>query len=105
VSHTVRRYLGDRYGFDGLESTTREMLEALRKVAPIIPVLEEIEAFLQHADLVKFAKVTPTEAECEHALERGELVVRRTTPALAPADQGPGGAAANASRAEGSVSE
>jgi hypothetical protein len=82
VSHTVRRYLGDRYGFDGLESTTREMLEALREVEPAIPVLEDIEAFLQHADLDKFAKVTPTEAECDHAHERGEQIVRRTTPPL-----------------------
>ena len=30
VSDCVRKYLGDRYGFDGLESTTRETLAVLR---------------------------------------------------------------------------
>lgn len=80
VSHTVRRYLGERYGFDGLESTTREMFDALDEIDPPIVVMSEIRAFLDKADLVKFAKVVPTEAECEHAIDRGETIVRRTTP-------------------------
>jgi hypothetical protein len=80
VSYIVRRYCGDRYGFDGLESTTREMLSVLRRVVPPIPVLDEIERFLRHADLVKFARLTPTTEECNQALERGEEIVRRTVP-------------------------
>jgi hypothetical protein len=32
----VRKYLGARYGFDGLESTTRESLSVLREVSPRI---------------------------------------------------------------------
>ena len=81
VSDIVRRYLGDRYGFDGLESTTREMLGELRATTPRISMLDEIERFLRQADLVKFARLTPTEAECETALSRGEEIVRRTVPA------------------------
>lgn len=80
VSHVVRRYCGDRYGFDGLESTTREMLSVLRRVVPPIRVLDEIERFLRHADLVKFARLTPTPEECTEALERGELIIQRTIP-------------------------
>jgi hypothetical protein len=80
-SHTVRKYLGDRYGFDGLESTTREMLYLLRRVSPAVPPLVEIEAFLRQADLVKFARLTPTGEECRIALDRGEEIVRRTVPA------------------------
>jgi hypothetical protein len=82
VSDTVRTYLGARYGFDGLECTTRETLGMLRRVEPPIRVLSDIEGFLRQADLVKFARLTPTEAECETALERGEHVVRMTLPEL-----------------------
>lgn len=80
VSHIVRQYCGDRYGFDGLESTTREMLSVLRRVVPPIPVLDVIEAFLRQADLVKFARLTPSAEECAEALARGETIVRRTIP-------------------------
>ena len=80
VSDIVRRYLGDRYGFDGLESTTREMLGELRATTPRIPVLDEIERFLRQADLVKFARLTPSEPECVTALAEAQLIVERTVP-------------------------
>lgn len=80
VSDAVRRYLGARYGFDGLETTTREAMNALRKVSPRILVLADVDAFLENADLVKFAKLTPTETECHAALGRAEEIVRRTMP-------------------------
>lgn len=80
VSDVVRRYLGDRYGFDGLESTTREMLGELRATTPRIIVLDEIERFLRQADLVKFARLTPTELECSTALGEAEQIVERTVP-------------------------
>jgi hypothetical protein len=80
VSDAVRRYLGARYGFDGLETTTREAMSALRKVSPRITVLSDVDAFLENADLVKFAKLTPTETECHGALGSAEEIVRRTMP-------------------------
>ncbi|HKY41198.1 MAG TPA: hypothetical protein VJN18_34930 [Polyangiaceae bacterium] len=85
VSDVVRRYLGDRYGFDGLESTTREMLGELRRATPRIPVLSEIERFLRQADLVKFARLTPTEPECVNALSEAEQIIERTVPSPMPA--------------------
>lgn len=84
VSDILRRYLGDRYGFDGLESTTREMLGELRRATPRIPVLDEIERFLRQADLVKFARLTPTEVECTTALGEAEQIVDRTVPPPMP---------------------
>ncbi len=80
VSYTVRKYLGDRYGFDGLESTTREILGVLRRVVPSVPALDEIEPFLREADLVKFAKLTPTSEQCRIVLDRGDSIVMRTVP-------------------------
>ncbi len=81
VSYVLRRYVGDRYGFDGLENTTFETLDALRRVTPPVGPLPEIERCLQHADLVKFAKLEPTEAECEGALRAVERIVVETRPA------------------------
>lgn len=81
VSDAVRRYLGARYGFDGLETTTGEALAALGRVSPRVPVFTEIQLFLEDADLVKFAKRTPTEGECQSALDEAEKLVRQTMPA------------------------
>jgi hypothetical protein len=80
VSSAIRKYLGERFGFDGLECTTRETLLLLNEVRPEIVVLDTIRAFLRQADLVKFARLTPTEEECEQALERAERIVRQTIP-------------------------
>jgi hypothetical protein len=96
VSDAIRKYLGDRYGFDGLESTTREALILLREMQPAIPVLDVIETSLRHADLVKFARLTPSEEECELSLVRAEQIVRATIPAMPvqrPAPASPPGSA------------
>ncbi|HET9933471.1 MAG TPA: hypothetical protein VFQ35_22355, partial [Polyangiaceae bacterium] len=70
ASDVVRRYLGDVYGYDGLESTTREALAALRRISMPMDVWVSIQEFMQDADLVKFARNDPTEAQCASALTR-----------------------------------
>jgi hypothetical protein len=90
VSDCVRRYLGARYGFDGLETTTDEMRSLLRRVRPPVPELATIGAFLADCDLVKFARVEPAEQDCLDALARGETIVRRTMPAATEASPAPG---------------
>lgn len=83
VSDTLRKYLGARFGFDGLESTTREALSVLREVQPLIEPLESIESFLRQADLVKFAKIVPSAEDGELALVRAEHIVKNTLPSAA----------------------
>lgn len=80
VNDAVREYLGSRFGFDGLESTTDETLASLRKVPRFDIPMPEITGFLQDCDLVKFADVTPTLAECERVLGAAERMVRATMP-------------------------
>jgi len=80
VSDSVRKYLGARYGFDGLESTTDEMRALLRRVRPPVPELGKIGEFLGECDLVKFARVVPSADDCLAALTRGEQIVRATIP-------------------------
>lgn len=81
VSDTVRKYLGDRYGFDGLESTTDEISTRLRRVSPQLLELSAVLHFLGECDLVKFARVTPSDEECARILELGERIVWGTMPA------------------------
>ena len=94
VSDTVRKYLGERYGFDrlqgfaGLETTSQEMRDMLKRVQPRILELPAISDFLAECDLVKFARVLPSAEECQQLLERGESIVRRTIPIVAPAVTG-----------------
>lgn len=99
VSDAVRGYLGARFGFDGLESTSDEILTALKKQAigfvridtaselnapaPGIP-LDEVRHFLAECDLVKFANLTPSPDQCAAALTSGEHIVRSTMPYSTP---------------------
>ncbi|HEY3820976.1 MAG TPA: hypothetical protein VGL81_27620 [Polyangiaceae bacterium] len=83
VNDAIRQYLGARFGFDGLESTTAETLKALRRAPHFGLPFPEVAAFLQDCDLVKFADMTPTLEECERALTQAERIVRATMPAPA----------------------
>jgi len=78
VGDAVREYFGGRYGFDGLECTTDEMLAELRRSALAGVSIEEISIFLQQCDLVKFARMTPSQEDCKKALGDAEEIVRRT---------------------------
>ncbi|MCL2723881.1 MAG: hypothetical protein FWD69_05530 [Polyangiaceae bacterium] len=91
VSDAVRGYLGARFGFDGLESTTDEILTALETHAAGFAPLSEISQFLSECDLVKFANLTPTPEQCAFALTSGEHIVRATAPSVAPGPPAEGG--------------
>jgi hypothetical protein len=88
VSNALRRYLGGRYraafgslGEAGaLESTTGEIMGALRRIASTKRLQPDVEAVLNEADLVKFAKATPSGEDCLRTLTTAEKIVRGTTP-------------------------
>jgi hypothetical protein len=80
VSDSVRKYLGARFGFDGLESTTKELIMGLRSAFVDVSTTNAVELFLRDADLVKFANRSPTEAECWLVLDQAEGFVRATLP-------------------------
>jgi hypothetical protein len=81
VSDAVRGYLGARYGFDGLESTTDEITLALKRAALLGVTHAEVSAFLMESDLVKFAGQSSSRTECERLLTWAESIVRNTMPA------------------------
>ncbi|MBW2529344.1 MAG: hypothetical protein JRI23_34525 [Deltaproteobacteria bacterium] len=85
VSDCVRKYLGDRYGFDGLESTTDEILQMLRRIRPEPPEKERIDEYLLESAFIKFADIRATIEDCKGAMERAERIVTVTTPRTRPA--------------------
>jgi len=99
VSNALRRYLGGRYraafsslGDAGaLESTTGEIMGALRRVPSTARLQPDVEAVLNEADLVKFAKATPSAEDCSRTLTTAEKIVRTTTPVqrTTPSDGNP----------------
>ena len=85
LSAIVRRYLGDRYGFESLELTFDELMEALSvRATPGLddPVLRHL---LTLADQVKFAKFTPRKEDGLDALNQADKLVKATRPTPAPA--------------------
>ncbi|MFT7580391.1 MAG: putative RDD family membrane protein YckC, partial [Myxococcota bacterium] len=57
----LREYLGGRYRFDALEMTSKELLAALDGQDLKSITATEVEALLNEADFVKFARITPSE--------------------------------------------
>lgn len=82
VSDAVREYLGHRFGFEGLESTTDEVLARMRKRKLRGVGIEEIAGLLQDCDLVKFAKADFTLEQSELLLSGSFRIVRATTNAM-----------------------
>jgi len=86
VSDVVREYLGGRYVFDGLESTTDELLETLRSLSIEVDLLKEITDYLYRCDLIKFAKVFPDQEEMDLTLLKAEQLVEQTMPRQRPVE-------------------
>ena len=80
VGDALREYLGRRYGFDGLESTTDEVLRTLERIRPHKLSLSGVSLLLEQCDLVKFARAAPDLATCDDLWNGALGLVRATTP-------------------------
>jgi hypothetical protein len=89
LSDALREYFGHRYGFDGLESTTDEVLGHLRNERLHGTSVSEVAAVLGECDLVKFARATLDESRCDALLEEAFRIVKHTARAAAAAGVGP----------------
>ncbi len=88
LSEALREYLGGRYGFYALESSTEEILAELTgdRLPRGAALLARIRSLLTETDLVKFAKVVPTREESRDLLDQTVAVVHATTPRPVPAE-------------------
>jgi len=84
LSEIVRGYLGELYGFEALESTTPELLTALRaRTTPGLP-MNDLVAFAESSDFVRYAKQEPSLEQCKADLELAYRIVHSTQAAAAP---------------------
>ncbi len=82
LSEIVRDYLGRRFGFDSLDLTSDELLAALRRRSTPGLEMDLLAHFLSSGDLVKFARIEPTDGQCKEAMEHARRFVQRTVPVV-----------------------
>jgi len=70
LGDAIRRYYESLYSLPALESTSRELLQMLQRGAIDEDLLKDTRAVLQEADMVKFAKFTPTQEQANRALRK-----------------------------------
>ncbi len=84
LSEIMRGYLGERYAFDARESTTPELLDALRtRATPGLP-FKELSDFAHQSDFVRYAKADVSPDDCKAALELAYRIVHGTTAVASP---------------------
>lgn len=76
----LRRYIGARYGFDGLESTSDEVEILLRERAVSEAIRKRTRDALAKADLAKFARAALGADDCESLASAIYQLVKDTTP-------------------------
>lgn len=77
LGDAIREYFEDLYRIPALESTSREILYELSRRSVDSELIDKTKAVLQEADMVKFAKFTPTENQAEKALEKADAFLER----------------------------
>ena len=88
LTDILRKYLESRFGIQALEMTSDEILAQTQKLLLTERASGQLRDLLKLADLVKFAKLTPSAEENEEAYDKAYYFVEDTKPeAEAPADQ------------------
>ena len=79
VSGILRHYVEWRFGLRAPEQTSEEFLDAMLVAGgPIAEHRDLLSAFLEHCDLVKFARHQPAADDMHNALQRARDFVERT---------------------------
>lgn len=77
LGDAIRQYYESLYNLPALESTSRELLTMLKNGAIDENLVDDTRAVLQEADMVKFAKFTPTNEQADRALEKAYNFLER----------------------------
>ena len=75
LSNAVRCYIEGRFRVDAMDRTTAEVLRDLERAHKLI---DNLKAFLEEADLVKFAKLVPGVPAGEEAMKNARAIITRT---------------------------
>jgi hypothetical protein len=85
ISETVRRYLERKYSVLAMESPVSYTLGAISETGISGEAYDTVQSVLEEADLVKFARFTPTEDMVDSLIGRARRVVMLTGTPVAPA--------------------
>jgi len=88
VSDSIRAYLGRRFGFRGLESTTDEIADQLRRAKSLTIEPRDAVGFLGQCDLVKFARASLADEASLTLIEEALTLVDQTRPSPVAQDGG-----------------
>jgi hypothetical protein len=81
VSGVLRNYLEERFRFHAPERTTDEFLLELQATNLLLPDQKQsLGEFLQRCDLVKFARLEPTETELRALFDAADRLIDETAP-------------------------
>lgn len=72
LGDALRWYLERVYDIPALESTTRELIQDLHQKTAPEAIIHKTETILKEADMVKFARFTPTLDQVSEALQQAE---------------------------------
>ncbi len=78
LTDTLRGYIEKRYSIQAMEQTSAEILKDLSKEKLEPKIYKELSELLMLSDLVKFAKYTAPEQECEGAIPPAVRFVNAT---------------------------
>jgi hypothetical protein len=78
LTDTIRTYLENRFSIHAMEKTTREIISELKSASISESDKEYLKMILKEADMVKFAKFTPSEDDAFAYLNKSIDFVNRT---------------------------
>lgn len=87
ITAIIRKYFEGRFRIPALEMTTSELMQHLNRVSGASEITEITNAFLNNADLVKFAKFVPMNNINEEMMKQAYLIVEKTVPVIVEEDQ------------------
>ena len=88
ISEIIRRYIEGRYFIIAMEMTTTEVLDGLMDADVTEEELHIFQRFLDQCDLVKFAKVIPSEGETNEVILMASEIIDRTKVIITESDFG-----------------
>lgn len=95
ASDILRWYLGERYGFSGLDRTSTELLAALENVYDARLNPEQVRSILDSADMVKFARAESSAQACAALLTQIRQMIHTTKASVVEIEQEQRSLAAN----------
>lgn len=87
LTDTIRFYLDERFQLSTQESTTDEILAAIKSVDIDSEWKEKLKEILELADLAKFAKLTPLQDENERSLKYAYKIIETSIVAVSPPEE------------------